>query len=501
MIGKFVQISAEWCAGYSDRSYQGWRIFLVLFLFWGGYFLRGYPQPHPDDTVYVGAAVHYAEKGFIWNDMTPGILQGFSIFPYVTFYSWLLGSWLKVFGVSTKIVLLFHFFLNFFHSLLIAQVFKKLRITFLFFMIAIIAYAAFVSELGSRPNTLAFFFLSAGIFLLMQQTRLGDYGGWSALGFSITTLPYMIGFAGSVGLIHLYHRYWAKRHLDTKLMIKEMFILGLSFLTVLTFWGASTQWRGWEWLAAYLKVAQLNATPFAWNNWTDGWYYAWKSISAGWNLLLFGPTYILVVAALFIQILNFRNQSTAARYLTLVFWLGMVLTGLLYSVFFSMIVVHLSFLYCLVLNYLNFKAVNTRVTQVLLLMIFMSVLGVVTMKVLPFAFQKGYDPDKITSIHQYLREHSMKRVILDSNSWRYIFDYRAPNGAVAAEFCIPQAGSSWVAHFRSMQWKKEEDLLILNASYFQSVLPEAGIRATPLQIGSFQLRSLREYFNEIYMVP
>jgi hypothetical protein len=481
------------------ESYSTWKILLIALFFWGGLFFKEVPNPHPDDTVYVGSAIHFAEKGYLWNTLTPGILQDFKIFPYVTFFSWTLGGWFKLFGVSTLTLLGFHFVLNTLHSLFLAGILKYFKFPIFYWLSINLVYAGLVDDLGSRPNTLSMTFLTLGLFLMTKKNRIFEYWAWCSLGLSVISLPYMAVFGVLVGACYLSQKNHLLQKNQVRSIVQEGFVLMASFLTVVLFWAASVHGRCLEWIEAYLKVAQLNATPFASENWKEGWYYAWKSISAGWNLLLFGPAYLMAIINLIYSLINYRKISRNAKNVLIVFWIGMTLAAILYSVFFTMILAHSAVIYCILMGYFYRESIKDRFSLLMQFAGFVLIPGLLCIKILTLSFQKKMDINNKVIILDTLRQHPDKRVILDSSAWRSIFQYKAPPHSVAVDFCVPQEENCWVAHFRDLKMKSPNDILILHAFYFHGVLPETGIRFTPLQVGSVKFNSIKMYPNEIKM--
>lgn len=476
-------------------------IFIALIVvYWGTLFLNGYPEAFADDTVYVGAAIHFAEQGRIWNTLTPGLLENFNIFPYVTFYSWLLGYWLKILGISTIAILAFWGFINLFFSITLTICLRRLKIPYYLIMAAILVYTAGILEMGMRPNFFANALFMGGLLFLSSSQRVWLGFGWMMIGLSITTLSYMVAFAFPLGLAWIYLRY--------KSTAEEPFCIYKDIATVLTaavstllIYGGSVEFRYLDWLEAYTRVAKLNATPFDATNWKEGWFYAWKSITNGWNLLLFGSGYLLSIVLLGVQIHQWKSTPLRDRLLSIIFFMGLIFAGALYSVFLILIIPTWTLIYVLVISHLNQQVKGTRFNRYAVQGALLAVPLAIVLKVIPFIFQTEYDPQKLAEIKSHIQNHPEKNLVISTDSWRYIFDYRAPAGTVCAEYCVPQEGRSWVAHLRTMKSKNENDLWILSAYYMECMIPDSQQRFTPLKAGGRTFRSIRQYRNEILLIP
>ncbi len=476
-------------------------IFIALIVvYWGVLFLKGYPEAFADDTVYVGAAIHFAEKGRIWNTLTPGLLENFTIFPYVTFYSWILGYWLKIGGISTTVILAFWGIINLLFSIGFAIALRKLKIPYYLIMAAILVYTAGILEMGMRPNFFANALFIGGLVFLSSSKRVWLALGWVMIGLSITTLSYMIAFALPVGLGWIYLRFKTVGE-EAFSIYKDIATVLLAALVTLLIYGGSVEFRYLDWLEAYTRVAKLNATPFDATNWMEGWFYAWKSITNGWNLLLYGTGYLLSVYLFAVQISQWKSTPRVHLLVSIIYFVGLIFAGALYSVFLILIIPTWTLIYVIVISHLNQQVRQTRINRFAIQGALLAVPLALVLKVIPFFFQTEYDPQKLAEIKSYIQKHPEKNLIMSTDSWRYLFDYQAPAGTVCAEYCIPQEGRSWVAHLRTMKSKNENDLWILSAYYMECMIPDSQKRFTPLKVGGRTFRSIRQYRNEILLIP
>ncbi len=131
----------------------------ILTLLWGALLYLGFPTPHPDDAAFAGTALNIAAGGGLENPlMEPHGL--FYIYPPI--YAYFLGSYLKLAGISSLSIVLFHGLLCWVISWNVIGIFRSLGrewIGWLFLPLLV----AYLGSMGLRPDVYGTFFLSIAI--------------------------------------------------------------------------------------------------------------------------------------------------------------------------------------------------------------------------------------------------------------------------------------------------------------------------------------------------
>ena len=473
----------------------------LLGLYWLVIFLRGYPEPWSDDTFYVGTAIHFAKFGKLWNAMTPGLLERFSLFPYPPLYSWTLGHWLQIVGISTPSLLAFHGILNYGTSLSITTILRKFNVSYYVIIGVIILYTTAIFDMGLRPNAFAYHLLIGAAACFLRGGDTGRFFAWVLLGLSLVALPYLLVFVVPLVVGGVFWKYTQDGDVGLPTLLKDIGILTVAVVVDFIIFGKCIDFQYAAWIKSYFYVASLNATPFSLSSCIEGWKLVGHFLKNGWNPILFGPGYLLAVCSLVHQVLNWKGIPLEQRIITAVFFFGMTGAGILYSVFFIQILPYATLVYALVVFNMKTHENGGFWKPVVRMLPFLCVPLAICLKLIPFFYQKSDEAVKIEAIRAYVRAHPEKRYVVSSDAWRYVFDYRAPEGTLAAEWCVPQSEVSWVAHIRTMSWKKEGDVWIMSAYHLQQFIPDSGIQFTPIRVGPVTLKSIRMYRNEILLMP
>jgi hypothetical protein len=152
-----------------------------LGLFWIAMALLGFPFPFLDDLFYTGTALNLAQGGGLENPL----LEHFGPFYfYPPGYAFFLAGWLKLFGISSAAIIVFHILLCWSVTWLVLEIFILVRDEFLGWMV-LATLLVYFSSVGLRADVAGFFFLCLsirmGIAERLAWRRLSPFWALSAL--------------------------------------------------------------------------------------------------------------------------------------------------------------------------------------------------------------------------------------------------------------------------------------------------------------------------------
>ncbi len=148
------------------KAQRVFDLFLLLIL-WALLAWRGFPFPHPDDGVFIGAALHLAAGGGLQN---PLLETSAPYYLYPPFYDFFLAGWLRAAGISAVTVILFHLAVCFAGSWLVLQIFRAWGRPGWRWP-GVVLYVEYVACFGLRSDALGLVFVLLSMWLGLTSSR------------------------------------------------------------------------------------------------------------------------------------------------------------------------------------------------------------------------------------------------------------------------------------------------------------------------------------------
>jgi hypothetical protein len=418
--------------------------------------LWGYPQPNLDDMHSINTAIHLADKGTFEAPMFERMLETHetkALLKWPPFHSYILASWLIVFGVSAKSLLMFQALCNILAFIGFSQILLYFGLPLLGHVALLVVLIPFANLFGLRPEMLALSICGNGLVLLLRPNPKRMTIAFAMLGASVLTIPNVI-VVGTIFSTLILILLWREQK-TSGLNVSVKAILGAvmcaAIINGIFFWLAiGGQWN------MYIKQLQM-LVDLEWiprhkavNHFVDYYTSNWKPILAfpAFCLLLVSTTcsFIiksadykikwLITACLIGFILQILYRPFSLDYMAQFFvWLGAIsgAFGLLWSKRWKPIVIA-----CLGGAFILSQTIN----------------------VISFCLTKKPDKNHLMKIKQKAIESSLnKTIVIDEWAFRYVFDYRVPDRTLAYQYLNPDPLE--YNQFRA-EFKKEGDVWVIS---------------------------------------
>jgi hypothetical protein len=142
---------------------------LLLLALWALLAWRGFPFPGLDDCLFTGAALHMAAGGGLEN---PLLESSGPYYLYPPFYDFFLATWLRIAGIGAATVIGFHLAVCLATSALVLGIFRAWGRGG-WAWAGVLVYIDYVAAFGLRSDTLGFFFVVLSVRLGLASARAG----------------------------------------------------------------------------------------------------------------------------------------------------------------------------------------------------------------------------------------------------------------------------------------------------------------------------------------
>lgn len=404
-----------------------WAVFsgmaaLVIYLIF-----RGYPLPFYDDLAVVGAALNLAKGGEFQN---PYVADWMAAFPaakpffYPPGMSYLLGGWLRVFGIGSPAMVAFQWCALIGGGVALGSLLRRW-----FFqprLVALVAGFAFVLAFqmeGMRNEVAAYAFAFAGLCLCFRDAAVARMGGYFLIAFSGVIYPIVPLMAVPLyaGLFLIHRRTSDDRAGDIlrKLGIECLLALpGLLASAGLFLW--MINWETSEFLRVIRVHKQLAIPggPLVQIQAFIAMLTAYSQIFVRLPITLLS---LLAVLASFVMSWKSKSKDWIAPTALLVCWVACVLGNPMRARFFAPILQVAIIMIALAGVWRGKVWISAGVGMVLI--------GLVNSKTLLSALlQSPMNPERIAAARETVRsiDHSRTRVFICAWTARHVYDYNIP---------------------------------------------------------------------------
>jgi hypothetical protein len=164
--------------------------------FWALLALLDIPKPQWDDVWYSDAAINIAHGGGLESPVLQPILDAFGTRQYfltAPFHAYVLGGWLRVFGVSSMSILLFSSTCGAVGSLGLAALLEHLALPVAGIVLSVLFYALNVTGYGFRTEMLGYAMCFVGLALATRDDARGRIAGIVLAAGGALTAPNLTG--------------------------------------------------------------------------------------------------------------------------------------------------------------------------------------------------------------------------------------------------------------------------------------------------------------------
>ncbi|MCW6036934.1 hypothetical protein K4A83_11760 [Spirulina subsalsa FACHB-351] len=437
-------------------------------LFWLIFYSLWFPVPHDDDLFFIGAAINLAEKGdfvnpllSLWSDRT---IDRFYVQP--PFHSYVLGFWLKLFGVSSSSILAFQVFCFFLFSVFLSLLLKKFKFPVFTSLAITLCYGLFMFNFGLRQDGLAMIFFTMGLWLLTHKKPLSYFAGFTFLGSSILTLPVNMVLAIPFGIaLVIEQTVQVKRQQPTQLkrtitLLSVTWVLAVIFTFSLFLLSVNFELTRFlddlSWCASLRRQPLNNVIPAIWNQ-----------MRIGSNSVIYGTLYILLIALQIWVIKQRKKQPIFLPWFLLISNISLVTMLIVYS---NVLTTNFNFLcwvcVIIILSKLNIpKKIRVLITSLAVAIVLINY----SPTFLALFFQDRTIQPSVKIAQDFVRTHPNMTYSVDAVAARVVFDYNLPEGSVAWEYSgghiwfFPQTvadkppGMVWILS-RKQAWHLPEEL-------------------------------------------
>lgn len=448
---------------------------------WGA----GYPQPHIDDLFYSGAPIHLSQTGELANPWIAPWLRSLGTehhFAQPPGQPYLLGLWLKIFGVSTATLTGFQLILETGLGVILyglARAHQLSRTSAL--AIAVVPLINLIG-LGLRPEPLAFFLLACGQLCLRSETPAGWFGSAVLVSGAVLTHPMSMTMAVPLHAARIWRRWRDRQPLGSFGLwtIAGIAVAAIAFLVAI----------GGE-LAEFLRVMGRYSQMFR-PPWTDAPAYFWGEMTVGKHGLLHAAAAVIVLPSLWRAFYKpaFQLQLSPIRMLWIVWAVATCAGILLYPT----------------------RMVNYSVPLALLLaiatwgrsrwapLVACAACAVTVASnaglILRPAFGSPDRPDA-AAVRQLVANSPQKTLCLDEVVARFVYDFRPP--AHTIDWTQRQAAS--LGAFGTVAAKPASELWLVNEWRFEHCIRDSHLSAERLKIGGREFQSIAAAPHRIVMIP
>jgi hypothetical protein len=412
-----------------DEAHTGMFLIVMAAVIFCCTFKLGLPIPHNDDLFYLGAGFELSKSNHLENPLIR--LQALStvqFFAYPPLYSYIIGGWVRLFGISYNALAVFFATLVIITTIALAEIayfgaaarVQGIRYGLLLAAVVVPVLMAF-SSLGFRPEPAGFMVLALGVAVLISTDRAGlRFLAQTLIGLSLLCAPRLLFAAlfceGIPILLMIKTRKVSATELALSLAVATT-VCFLLFLLMIDFQ-----------LSVFLKGIREHYSQIDYQGWSK--VPLWTTITASPAKRLSLVGYILMMLGTAVHINGWaffgrgRFAAIAAIIVLFFFWFMRqvpIYPGLALISLYSVLLV---------------TAVGKPWAALPLLS------GIVTLlclsqyfvMLIPLAHsRKIIDPE--TRAHIMEKVAPPNYVAVDMYAARYICDYKLPRGAVTFENC------------------------------------------------------------------
>lgn len=465
----------------------------VVFFAWALLYLIGYPRPHVDDLFFTGAGVSIAQGNGLKNPWLGPFLAQFGTDKYyvqTAFHPYLLGIWLKLFGIRASSVLAFQCLAAAIGSASLLLLLRRIGFSSSMLLVSWVLYAAFVLSAGLRPEVLGLACVTtAGLAWSSDRRGLGFLGCFLAACAPLFT-PFLYTVVIPMGLAWLLGMFPAGR-IGPGTQKRLLVAVGAAMLAFgLMLWSVHFE------LTDYLRVMGLHAAgrvpPLA-----DKLSVFWANYTVGYEVLFRTPAMIL--PWLFLCFFFICSESDSGRSKVVRFTGGLALFAALGILGYTQQAVkYLPTVSMLVAGALAVCAAGKQMRNWLSRMWIAAAVILlfpwVAHQVFQLAAFKQYPKEQIERVRLSIAS-SGNQLYLDEFAVRYFYNFNPPIGSLDWLHCRRQDAM----HGSLLKEKPEDASWLVNVRKAHLYAPDAGASPQPLQLfGRSFANFSRNQFEMLY---
>ena len=428
-----------------NRILNSKKLLIIIFLIFVFSFLYYFdlPRSHVDDIWFLDPAINLSEHGELKAPRLKPFFSKFSsdfFFLAMPFYSYILGGWFKLFGLTTHSIISFQYII---YLLNIILLFKWLRTKGLSFNISAFSALIFMVQnlsFGFRPEPLGFCFMFAGLLMLQNCKMLNLFLGFFLLGVAVFTSHNALAIAFSLTFFAVYVHYENSK-LNPNLFKRVLTSFILSSLLISLLFSFSINFSFYQfyeqinWMIQNRSMELGSALP-----------YIFHDLLKYWNPYQFLPIYIIFFIVTIW--LLYRNKILARQ--TLLFLLSLVTSvGLHFLLRPGMYLISLFLVWILILTFISIIKVPIELRRFILIALTGLFLFQNSHLLLSLLCTDSIDRQSLELFEKNARSISenTKNIVVDDITARYVFGFNYPPNTQAALMDItppPSKNNIWI---------------------------------------------------------
>ena len=463
---------------------RDWVPWALPFL-WLPLWLWGWPRPHVDDLFFTGTAVELVRDGRLANPWIGPWMASFGTDLYLVhppFFPYILGGWIRIFGVSTAAFTAFHCVVQ---AAAISVLYVGLR-------------RGGVSRGGACAGGAALFILLAGcgmrpdalalLLVLVSQFMIARAGAarWAAGSFIGASAVLVQSFVVTLVIpLHLLHGIRLLRRREAAgAELLAFTALGVAAATAL--FAAALPASFAEFFRVYLMHARL-ATP----SFYHGPIIFWRALTFGWEVPRLGPTWLIIAVAAW-SVARRDSPAQALRLWWAAFAASLLLGVSLYATYEVGYADYLGLALAAATWGCLPGARQRRLGIAAVLLGFLSQNAVVLLNQL----NRREMPDA-AAIRAAVATHPRSRLLVDNIAGRFVYDFRLPPGAVdwMSRQPIASGYASLLAH------KPADEIWIASEWKLERYLSDSGIHAKRMRLGGITFNAIDREPYRLVVIP
>jgi hypothetical protein len=285
------------------RNCRGW--FLGIAVLWAVLFIIGYPLPHVDDLFFSGAGVSIAKGEGLKNPWLKPWLAHFGtdkFYAQTTFHAYLMGWWLKIFGISAKAILSFQCLANFASTCLLVSLLKRAGFTAAMSAGALAYFVLFTFSCGLRPEILGILCIFGAIRLWLEKETWKWFLGCFLAACAPLFTPFHFSIIVPLGLA------WLRFKSINKISSRDIYLKTLAACTGVLFAYAflvvSVNFQIVEFLQT-IKLVAASKIPQG----TGKVKVLWDQLCLGYEPIFKMPSYLFPYYVFAIRLIQKKSKS------------------------------------------------------------------------------------------------------------------------------------------------------------------------------------------------
>ncbi len=398
------------------------------------WFIR-YPQPFGDDLFFCGAAINLAKGG----DFTNPYITGFaSIFPTHYFFlqlplhSYVLGGWLRIFGIGSASLMEFQwFFALVAGTMLTLTLWRGFRVPVWVGIVGSAMLVVSLLRLGFRYEPLAFSLLLAGTAIFSSTSWWRGAAGFLLVGAACLTMPTAPGYALPLLCARLFLDWHEGTFSPGRDAARLALVAAGCVALVIFLFAGLIHFHLAEFWRTFTQHAALRRTPL---RLVPGEIARQLTFGQEWLLVL--PTYLLWAVSLGLAWRHRNRLPLPWVALTLALTVGLILNWVLYVAMAFRYAFGFGWVITLLILVLGQPTPRKRLVAGVLLA------GLLVCSQLQIAAEFLLANHHSEANHAQVRAAvaalpAGKTLAVDAHAARFIFDYRLPAGTQAWEWLFP----------------------------------------------------------------